>query len=133
MIQLGKRREDIQIPFIPDAQAEVHIVERHGKRLIQPAERIIQTLSHHQAGARHRWHILRIAQPAHIAEIVIVNFIVRMSCGPVRAKADDHPRMLDCPVAIVELCADGAHIGPLGVHQHRLKPVHWDHLGVIVQ
>ena len=48
-------------------------------------------------------------------------------------QADDHSRVLNGLVRIIELAAHGAYIRPLSVHQKLLHPVDRDHLGVVVQ
>ncbi len=132
MIQLCKWSEDIQILFLSDTQTEIHIIKSHRKRFIESAKCIIKALSNHQTCTSHCGYILCITQSPHITKIVIVDFIVCVPCRSMCAKSNHYPCMLNCSIAIIKLCADGSHVRALGVHQHRLHPIHRNYLRIII-
>ncbi len=49
------------------------------------------------------------------------------------SQPDHHPGVLDGLVPIIKLGPHRAHIGPLGVHQQLLHPVHGNDFRVVVQ
>ena len=131
--QLREGGEDVQEPHPAQLQAEVHIVQGHREALVQASRRQVQFLFHQQAGPCHSGHVLGIAQPPHVAQVLAVLPVMGMPRRPVGPQPDHHPGVLDGLVRIVELGPHGPHVGPLGVHQKLLHPVDGDDFRVVVQ
>ena len=131
MVQLGKGGEHVGVSRLPHTHAEVHVVEGHGKALVQPVHLLVHVLAHHQAGGGHGVHILRIDQPSHIAGVPHREVLVHMRRQRQETEAD--ARVLDGIVRVEQLCAHAAHTVLLGIHDHLLHPAGRDDLGIVVE
>ena len=133
MIQLCKRCEDIEKSFFPDTQTEIHVIECHGKALIQSAQFFVKRFGNHHTGACYCCDILCIAEPAHIADISFRDPVMRVSGCAMCAQSDHDTCMLDRFIRIIELRSHSCHILTLRIHQKLLHPVHRNHLRIIIQ
>ena len=131
MVQLGKGGEHVGIARLAHAHAEVHIVEGHGKALVQTVHFLVHALAHHQAGSGDGIDVLRIDQTAHIAGVPHREILVHVGCQRQEAEAD--AGVLDGIVRVEQLCAHAAHAVLLGVHEHFLDPARGNDLGIVVE
>ena len=67
MVELGKRSEDVGVACLTDADAEVHIVEGHGKLFVQPLHLVPHAGPDQQAGTRDGGEVLHGSGAEQIA------------------------------------------------------------------
>ena len=131
MVQLGKGGEHVGIARFAHAHAEVHVVEGHGKALVQTVHLLVDALAHHQAGGSDRIHILCIDQTSHIAGVAHREVLVHVGRKGQKAEAD--ACVLDGVVRVEQLCAHAAHTVLLGVHEHFFDPARRNDLRIVVE
>ena len=132
MGQLGVGRPHDAIALVPHPEAEVHIVEGHGKLLVQPLHLVPHAGPDQQAGTRNGGEVLHGSGAEQIA--AAARLLVLMAVARVAAQTRDNARMLKRLVGIVEhRAADGRTAGVGALPQQLGEPVAVPHLHVVVQ
>jgi len=132
MGQLGVGRPHDAIALVPHPEAEVHIVEGHGKLFVQPLHLVPHAGPDQQAGTRDGGEVLHGSGAEQIA--AAARLLVLMAVARVAAQTRDDARMLERLVGIVEhRAADGRTAGVGALPQQLGEPVAVPHLHVVVQ
>ena len=123
---------DVQKSLLPQLQAVVHIVVRHGELfLVQTAHFTVERCFCHQAGTGHRHKILRGDKAVHIAHRIGGVSLVAVSRAAVDAHND--ARVLDFVVGENQLGTHGTHVGALAVAEQLPQKVLRGNLDIVIQ
>ena len=134
MIGFHPRLVHHKVTLFADFQAEIHIVERHGKLFLKSAHRLVDTPLYHQACRRDRRVIQRKRRLVQIsaARSLQSHKHILSDAARIATDSDNNSRMLHGIIRIIQLRSHDTDLPALAGTKHLFEPVFGNHLDVIV-
>ena len=130
--QPGVGRPGDAVARIPHPEAEIHVVESHGKGFVQPAHFVVHAGPYQQAGPGNGGKILHRGGAEQVA--AAPRRLILMAVARVAAQPRDDPRVLQSPIRVAQLRpADGGAAGVGALPQQLGEPIAAAHFHVVVQ
>ena len=111
-------------------QAEIYVVQRYLKLLIESSNCIKRSFLDHQAGSRHSADILDRFQSSGM--LAVFSFRSRQDMTGKAAHTDNNTAVLYRVVRVIQFCADNSGILSLAIAQHIFHPLRCDHFDIVV-